>query len=69
VLDDEDNSITAGSIVTVTVSLRRKHMMDDFDITAFTGERDEPVVGDDGDVVEEGENEETVAKVGGGRGV
>ncbi|KAL4233084.1 secretory subunit [Mactra antiquata] len=38
VLDDEDKSITAGSIVTVTVTLKRRNMMDDFDLSKFTGE-------------------------------
>lgn len=37
-LDDEDKSITAGSIITVTVTLKRKNMMDDFDMNKFTGE-------------------------------
>lgn len=58
-MDDEDKSITAGSIVTVTVSLKRKNMMTDFDITKLTGseikdeyndeeEKEVAAVGEDG---------------------
>ncbi|WAR09208.1 SEC63-like protein [Mya arenaria] len=58
VLDDDDRTIRAGSIVTVTVSLRRKNMMDDFDINKLTGERDEPAVGEEEQVEEQDGDEE-----------
>jgi len=68
-MDDEDKSITAGSIVTVTVSLRRKNMMTDFDINKLTGSeiKEEEEVLEEKEVEEEGtqeEKEEKEAKVG-----
>lgn len=47
VLDDEDKSITAGSIVTVTVTLKRRNMIDDFDIDKLTGESGEIIEDDE----------------------
>ena len=65
-MDDEDKSITAGSIVTVTVSLRRKNMMTDFDINKLTGSeiKEEEEVLEEKEVEEEGTQEEKEAKVG-----
>ena len=37
VLDDEDSSITAGSIVTVTVTLKRTNFLDNYDSSPFEG--------------------------------
>lgn len=53
VLDDEDKSVTAGSIVTVTVTLKRKDMMRDFNLSKLTGEACEIV--DDENEEKEGE--------------
>ena len=38
VLDDDDSSITAGSIVTVTVTLKRTNLLDNYDSSLFEGE-------------------------------
>lgn len=54
VLDDDDKSITAGSIVTVTVTLKRRNMIDDFDIDKLTGES--------GEIIEEDEENEDKIK-------
>ena len=40
VLDDEDSSITAGSIVTVTVTLKRTNFLDNYDSSPFEGKLD-----------------------------
>ena len=37
VLDDEDSSITAGSIVTVTVTLKRTNLIDNYDSSPIEG--------------------------------
>ncbi|XP_052280964.1 translocation protein SEC63 homolog [Dreissena polymorpha] len=59
VKDDEDKSITAGSIVTVTVSLKRRNMMDGFDIEKLTGEMEDTNMRDEEqEAVEEKEPDE-----------
>ena len=37
VLDDEDSSITAGSIVTVTVTLKRTNLLNNYDSVPLEG--------------------------------
>lgn len=58
-MDDEDKSITAGSIVTVTVSLRRKNMMTDFDITKLTGSEIKEEENDGAEEVREEESKDS----------
>lgn len=63
VLDDEDSSVTANSIVTVTVQLKRKGLMDGFDLSKFTGEADTPGNEDEGEEAGEEETDQgAVAK-------
>ena len=37
VLDDDDSSITAGSIVTVTVTLKRTNLLDNYNSNSLDG--------------------------------
>ena len=37
VLDDDDSSITAGSIVTVTVTLKRTNLLDNYNSNSLEG--------------------------------
>ena len=58
VLDDEDNTITAGSIVTVTVSLKRENLLVKFSQEDFVdnGERDEELLADEEEEEKKTEN-------------